>query len=171
MSEPFIGEIKMFGFNFPPRGWAVCNGQIMPINQNMALFSLLGTYYGGDGQTTFALPDLQGRTPVNWGNPVVGAPVSLGESAGDEAHTLIQSEMPAHTHAISGTAADATEPIPGGSIWGASGENPYKVATGNTTMNGVALGIAGGSQPHANMQPYLVLNFCVALDGIFPSRN
>lgn len=166
MSEPFLGEVRMFGFNFPPQGWALCNGQLLPINQNQALFAILGTNYGGNGVTTFALPDLRGRVPVHQGNGV-----NYGQSAGEENHTLTSSEMPAHIHQVSASTTDASESTPGGNIWGAAPENPYSTGTANTVMNAASMGVAGGSQPHSNMQPYLTLNYCIALVGIFPSRN
>lgn len=165
MSDPFIGEVKMFGFNFPPRNWALCNGQIMAINQNQALFSLLGTTYGGNGVTTFALPDLRGRTPVH-----VGQGVALGESAGQETHTLIQAEMPMHTHFASGSSTPVDQKTATGNVWGASTDGTYHLQA-NTTMAPAAIGIAGASQGHENRQPYLTVNFCIALSGIFPSRN
>lgn len=166
MSDPYVGEIRVFGCNYAPRGWALCNGQLLPISQNQALFALLGTTYGGDGRTTFALPDLRGRTPLHTGNGV-----SLGQSAGEETHTLIVSEMPMHTHLVSGTNADAAAGSPAGGVWAASGANPFSTAAPNTAMNGGSLAASGNSQPHSNMQPYLTMNFCIALTGIFPSRN
>lgn len=166
MSEQFVGEIRMFGLNYAPRGWALCNGQLLAINQNQALFALLGTTYGGNGVTTFALPDLRGRVPVHVGNGIV-----LGQSAGEENHTLTQPEIPVHTHLISGSGATVSEASPAGSIWAASVENPYKASAPDTTMNAASMGAAGGSQPHSNMQPYLTINYCIALEGIFPSRN
>ena len=165
MSEPFIGEVKVFGFNYAPKGWALCNGQLLSINQNQALFSLLGTTYGGNGQTTFALPDLRGRTPLHVGNGV-----TLGQSAGQETHTLTTTEMPMHTHLVSASSATDNKTTATGSVWGASTSNPYAPQS-NTTMAPNAIGTAGQSQPHENRQPYLTLNFCIALVGIYPSRN
>ncbi|MED4584488.1 tail fiber protein [Brevibacillus choshinensis] len=166
MSEPFIGEIRLFALNFEPRGWAFCNGQIMAINTNQALFSLLGTTYGGNGVTTFALPDLRGRVPVNAGNSV-----TLGQSAGEEAHTLTLQEMPTHTHSVSASSEKANEVSPGGKVWAVK-ENSYaKVESPDYVMSSQALSSAGGNQAHTNMQPYLVMNFCIALQGVFPSRN
>lgn len=165
MSEPFIGEVKLFGFNYAPKGWALCNGQLLPINQNQALFSLLGTTYGGNGVNTFALPDLRGRTPVHVGNGVM-----LGESAGEEAHTLTSTEMPMHTHTLSASSADDNKTTATGNVWGKSTNNPY-APDSNTTLAATAIGAAGQSQPHENRQPYLTLNFCIALVGIYPSRN
>lgn len=166
MSQPFIAEIRMFSFAFPPRGWALCNGQILPINQNQALFSLLGTTFGGNGQTTFALPNLQGRAPVHFGNEI-----NLGQQGGEQAHTLINNEMPAHNHTVNASA---------GAVSGGSPTNSYLTTLPNDSMfttannaNGTMIPplTGGGSQPHENMQPYLVVNFCIALVGIFPSRN
>ena len=164
---PFISEIQIFAFDFNPRGWAKCNGQLLPIAQNQALFSLLGTTYGGNGTVNFALPNLQGRVPMHIGNSF-----SLGQTGGEETHTLIISEMPAHTHQVSGTSAVVTQPSPGGNVWanGAQGKS-YTTAAANATMNGGSIGVAGGGQAHENRNPYLVLNMCIALQGIFPSRN
>ena len=167
MSTPYLGEIKVISFNFAPKGWALCNGQLLPINQNQALFSILGTTYGGNGQTDFALPNLQGRMPVHVGNGIV-----LGESAGEEAHTLTVGELPAHSHpALARTAVAATEPgtSPAGALWAGSGKVAF-AATANVAMNPQSVGAAGQSQPHTNLGPYLVLNFVIALQGIFPSR-
>ena len=172
MSEPYLGEIRIFGFNFAPRGWAQCNGQLLSIAQNSALFSLLGTYYGGDGTTTFALPDLRSRAPVYQGNGL-----TIGESGGQEFHTLIQTEMPTHTHIMQASTAIADTPE-------ISAATPFILATldtgkgnlyapdlgGAITMPPQTIATAGGSQPHNNMQPYLTLNFCIALQGIFPQR-
>jgi microcystin-dependent protein len=168
MSEPFIGEIQIFAFNFAPRGWAMCNGQILPIAQNQALFSLLGTTYGGNGQTTFALPDLRGRVPLHTGN----SSYQLGERAGTEAETLTTQALPPHSHSVNAAAR-------AGTATAAVGNFPAQLPAGRTIfsnsgpsqMNPAAVGPAGGSQPHSNIQPYSVLNFCIALVGIFPSRN
>jgi len=167
MSDPFIGEIKVISFNFPPKGWAFCNGQVLPINQNQALFSILGTTYGGNGQTTFALPNFQGRMPIHQGQGF-----NLGQAGGETAHTLTINEMPAHNHPAQGQSAIApnTGITPTSSVWAASGQNPY-VPTPNVGMSPSAIGNAGGSQPHPNEAPYLVLNFIIALQGIFPSRG
>lgn len=164
MAEPFLAEIRIFSFNFPPRGWAMCNGQLLPINQNQALFSLLGTTYGGNGTTTFALPNLQGRTPLHTGNGIV-----LGQVGGETAHTLIASEMPAHTHVATGSSTPANLGDPTGNLW-ATGNAAYNPSP-NTTMNPASVTNVGGNQPHENQSPYLTLNICIALQGIYPSRN
>jgi len=183
MSEPFLGEIKIISWNFPPKGWAFCNGQFLPINQNQALFSLLGTTYGGNGQTTFALPDLRARVPVGFGNAV-----QQGERGGETAHTLIISEMPAHSHLLmtdATTAGSSNTNTPGpsdgskvlGQSAGTGGTPPAPFGVNMYSTANPSVGLApsisptGGSQPHENEQPYLVLNFCIALQGIFPSRN
>jgi microcystin-dependent protein len=166
MSEPFLAEIRIMSFGFPPKGWAACNGQLLPINQNQALFSLLGTQYGGDGRVTFALPNLQGRTPIHL------APAHpQGESGGEAAHTLIQSEMPSHAHVFSALTADATTRSPVGNM-PAFGNDEYVAAgaAAGSVAAPAAIANAGGSQPHTNMQPFLTLNFCIALQGIFPTH-
>jgi microcystin-dependent protein len=172
MSEPFIGMIATFGFNFAPRGWALCNGQILSIAQNTALFSLLGTTYGGNGQTTFALPNLQSRVPIHFGQGPGLSSYDLGQQAGNETVTLTQNEMPAHTHVatLHASTQPANDTLPTGNYPADGGA--YQSAT-NTNMNAGAVtnGISGGSQPHTNIQPYLAINFCIALEGIFPSRN
>jgi microcystin-dependent protein len=165
VSEPFLGEIKIMSFNFPPKGWALCNGQFLPINQNQALFALLGTMYGGNGQTTFALPDLRGRVPIH-----LGSGFTQGQAAGEFAHTVTQSEMPAHTHSFGASQSNASTPVPGGNMFGTS-NNMYAAATNLTTVNAQTITNVGGGQPHQNMQPYLTLSFCIALQGIFPSQN
>ena len=168
MSQPFIGEVKVVSFNFPPRGWAFCNGQLLPINQNQALFSILGTTYGGDGRVNFALPNLQGRMPLH-----VGAGITLGTAAGEASHTLTVNEMPAHNHPA--MAQSAVAPTPGGgspnnTVW-ATAPSPVFGTSPNVGMNAAAVSNAGNGQPHENQAPYLTLNFIVALQGIFPSRN
>ena len=166
MADPFISEIKIMGFAYAPRGWAHCNGQLLPINQNQALFSLLGTTYGGNGVTTFALPDLRGRTPVHFTFP--GHP--LGERAGEQAHTLSIAELPTHTHVLSGSGANAdANEITGRSL--GTSNNAYRAPTNLTALNSGSITNAGGSQAHQNMQPFLTLSFCIALQGIFPSQN
>jgi microcystin-dependent protein len=175
MAEPFIAEIKMFGGNFAPRGYALCSGQLLSIAQNTALFSLLGTTYGGDGQTTFGLPDMRGRVPIGQGQgPGLSSRV-MGELAGSETVTLISSEMPAHTHTHSAGAVTGpgTQAGPAGARMAESTarDNVYSTAAADTAMAPDTIGISGGSQPHNNMQPYLCVNFIIALEGIFPSRN
>lgn len=165
MSDPFLGEIRIFSFGFAPKGWAQCNGALLPISQNQALFSILGTTYGGDGRTTFALPNLQGRVPLHSGNGI-----SLGESAGEQAHTLGITELPGHTHMPVGSSSTASSSNPSGNLWGGLSSGGYS-PTPNTTMNASSILETGGSQPHDNMSHYLVLNFCIALQGIFPSQN
>jgi microcystin-dependent protein len=166
MSEPFLAEIKIISWNFPPKGWAFCNGQLLPINQNQALFSILGTTYGGDGRVNFALPNLQGRSPVHVGNGII-----LGELGGETSHTLNISELPAHNHVPVGNTSAPTAPGPGGNLWAANPNNLYATAANNNGMNPACILPTGGSQPHENMSPYLVLNFVIALQGIFPSQN
>jgi microcystin-dependent protein len=165
MSEPFLSEIKIVSFNFAPKGWALCNGQLLPINQNQALFSLLGTTYGGNGQTTFALPDLRGRIPIHFGQSF-----TLGQVGGQEAHTLTMQEMAAHSHIFSASDAAPNQGSPAGNIW-ANNSSAYSSASPDVAMNAASISNAGGSQPHVNVQPFLVLNFIIALQGIFPSRN
>ena len=171
MSEPFLGEIRIFGFPFAPRGWATCDGQILPIAQNQALFALLGTNYGGNGTTTFALPDLRGRTPIEFGRSSGTSAYSIGQSGGQETSTLIEAEIPAHTHTVNASSATATEIAPSGGVWAAPAGLTVYSGTGGAQMAPNALSATGGSQPHFNMQPFLTLNFCIALQGIFPSRN
>jgi microcystin-dependent protein len=165
MGTPYLAEMRIVSFNFAPKGWALCNGQLLPINQNQALFSLLGTTYGGDGRTTFGLPNLQGRTPIHFGNGH-----TLGQLGGESNHTLIVSEMPAHAHAASGSSNASTSATPGGNDWGSAALASYN-SSQNSAMSGNAIANAGGSQPHTNTQPYLVLYIVIALQGIFPSQN
>ncbi len=165
MSEQFLSEIRILSFNFAPKGWALCNGQILPINQNQALFSLLGTTYGGNGQTTFALPNLQGRTPIH-----AGAGHTLGEAAGEESHTLTAGEMPTHTHSWQTAAGNASDAVAIGNVLAASNKL-YAAPSALTGVNPGTIANAGGSQAHTNLQPYLTLNFAIALVGIFPSRD
>jgi microcystin-dependent protein len=167
MSEPYISEIRLMSFSFAPKGWALCNGQLLPINQNQALFSLLGTTYGGDGRTTFALPDLRGRVPVHFGNGI-----SLGERAGQESHTLTSGETPTHTHPVNGnsnTTGNVTTPV--NNFFANSAPPNIYGSGGGAALPAASITNSGGSQPHNNMQPYLTISFCIALQGIFPSQN
>jgi len=164
MSEPFLGQIMMVGFNFAPRGWALCDGQILPINQNQSLYTLLGTTYGGDGRTSFALPDLRGRVPLH-----VGGGHTQGARFGEETHVLTAAEIPGHTHGLRASNLTANEDDPSGNLWARSDTNAYSGAT-DATMHTDSVSTAGG-QPHENMQPFLAINFVIALQGLFPSRN
>ena len=179
MADPFVAEIRIFGFNFAPKGWAFCNGQLLPLSQNTALFSLLGTTYGGNGVSNFALPNLQGRAPMQPGQGSGLSLHDLGETSGSETVTLLESEMPAHTHAMMargapGTTTDPQGAAPANMSWtagaafgavrGYSDQVPANTPMSNTLAN------IGGNQPHNNMQPYLTLNFCIALQGVFPPR-
>jgi microcystin-dependent protein len=167
MAEPFLAEIRIFSFNFPPKGWAFCAGQLLPINQNQALFSLLGTTYGGDGRVNFGLPDLRGSVPFH-----AGGGLSLGQFGGEVNHTLLQSEMPAHTHVVTASSNVADQVDPTNHYWAKGIASAYAAAAAiNGTMSAAAITSVGGSLPHNNMSPYLVLNFCIALQGIFPSRS
>lgn len=171
MSEPFLGEIRMFGFNFAPTGWAMCNGQLVPIAQNTALFSLLGTFYGGNGTSTFALPDLQGRVGIHQGQGTGLSPYVIGQVGGAESETLTQSQMPQHSHAVVASNGGAGGTRPAGSVLARTATDIYAASPDGTTMNPGMIGIAGGSQPFGIIQPYLCVNFCIALQGIFPSRS
>lgn len=166
MAEPFLSEIRIMSFVFPPKGWALCNGQLLPINQNQALFSLLGTTFGGDGRVNFALPDLRGRTPIH-----VGSGHTLGERGGEQAHTLSISELPTHTHTLRGTSSTGTQLIPATNLLAVSNLPAYHDASNLVAMNAATVANTGGSQAHLNMQPFLVLSFSIALQGIFPSAT
>jgi microcystin-dependent protein len=168
MSQPFMGEIKIISWNYAPKGWALCNGQFLPINQNQALFSILGTTYGGNGQTTFALPDFRGRVPIYTGGSV-GA--TLGQAGGQEFHTLTQAEMPAHNHIVQASNTAANAILPTNNVLANISTQAYGPPTNLTTLVPSTISNAGGSQPHENRSPYLVLNFIIALQGIFPSQN
>ena len=178
--DPFVAEIRIFPFNFAPKGWAFCNGQILPLSQNTALFSLLGTMYGGDGKSNFALPDLQGCVPLQWGQGTGLSPYDQGEKAGSDTFTLLQSEMPAHSHAVNASTANANSSSPSNALL-AKGDFSFQGKTGavatytttapSTLMSTNAVGPAGGGQPHNNLMPYLTLNFCIAMQGIYPPRG
>ena len=165
MATPFLSEIKIMSFGFAPKGWAMCNGQLMPINQNQALFSLLGTTYGGDGRVNFGLPNLQGSTPMHFGNGH-----TLGENGGEQNHTLSISELPTHTHVVNASNTPAATNIPTGAYL-AIVNNAYTAAANLLAMSPASLASQGGSQAHPNMQPFLTLTFCIALTGIFPTQN
>jgi microcystin-dependent protein len=172
MSEPFVGEIRMFGFGFAPQGWAQCNGELLAINQNQALFSLLGTTYGGDGTTTFALPDLRSRVPVGQGQGPGLSSYAEGQAGGAETVTLAATQMPGHTHPVKASSSAAGSDQPGGRALARPASHIYTAKPDSSTvMNPDMIGDAGGSQPHDNVQPYLAVNFCIALFGIFPSRS
>src|ERR1700677_2901613 len=165
MAQPFLGQISTFAFNYPPKGWAFCNGQMMPINQNQALFSLLGTTYGGNGTTTFQLPNLQGIVPL-----MADENFPLGATGGEENHTLLVTELPAHAHGVEASSSAGNQLTAPGNFPAALETDAYSTAR-PTTVLGAGMSAVGGSQPHQNMQPLLVLNFCIALAGIFPSRS
>ncbi len=168
MAEPFLSEIRIMSFVFPPRGWALCNGQLLPINQNQGLFSLLGTTFGGDGRVNFALPDLRSRTPIH-----VGSSHTLGERGGEQAHTLSIAEIPTHVHVMNGTtkAGDANPAVPVGNLFGTPALPFYGPVANLTPLASSTVANVGGSQAHLNMQPFLTLSFCIALQGIFPSAT
>ena len=177
--DPFVAEIRIFGCNFAPTGWAQCSGQILPISQNTALFSLLGTTYGGNGQSNFALPNLQGRAAMHVGNNPPGPGLSLrdlGEMSGTETVTLLPTEMPVHTHVISTRVATGTNALPAGNVWGTVSTrrpalNFYSLGASTRTMGLQAISSAGSNLPHNNLMPYLVLNYCIAMQGVYPPRS
>jgi microcystin-dependent protein len=175
MSNPFVAEIRIFPFNFAPKGWAFCNGQLLPISQNTALFSLLGTTYGGDGKSNFALPNLQGSAVLAPGQGPGLSLYDLGETGGEQTVTLLQTEIPSHNHPTNCANTDGAQPSPQNNVWGDVGGRNVKVyatAAGNTVvMNPAAIAPTGGSVPHNNMPPYLALNFCISLQGVFPPRT
>lgn len=172
MADPFVAEIRIFPFNFAPKGWAFCDGQLLPLSQNTALFSLLGTTYGGDGKSNFALPNMQGNAPMHPGQGPGLSLYDLGEMGGSETVTLLQSEIPAHAHLVGASAADGTTGAPNlQQVANGVGVNMYTATFTATQLNDNALTPAGGDQPHNNMQPYLTLSFCIALQGVFPPRT
>jgi len=165
MAQPYLSEIRIFSFSFAPRGWAFCNGQTLAINQNAALFALIGTFYGGNGTTNFLLPNLQGKVGLH-----MGSAFTIGETGGEASHTVLQNEMPQHNHLAQASSNGPDKSTPLNNYWASNtGFKPYS-GSASETMSTAALGTTGGSQPHENMSPYLVLNFCIALTGIFPSR-
>jgi microcystin-dependent protein len=167
MAEPFLSEIRLMSFVFAPRGWALCNGQLLPINQNQALFSLLGTTFGGDGRVNFALPDLRGRVPIH-----VGEGHTLGERGGEQAHTLAVSELPEHAHRVMASTQPGNAPTPGNSTFASADGNQFYGPPNNlTSLEAATVTNVGGSQAHLNMEPFVALSFCIALQGIFPSQN
>jgi microcystin-dependent protein len=167
MAEPFLSEIRIMSFGFAPKGWAMCNGQLLPINQNQALFSLLGTTYGGDGRVNFGLPDLRSRVPIH-----MGSGFTLGERGGEQAHTISIAELPTHTHFLNGTSTNGTAQIPAGNLMAPTPSQAYHAADNAlVAFNPQAVSTVGGSQAHLNMQPFLALTFCIALQGIFPSQT
>ena len=170
MAEPFLAEIRIVSFYFPPKGWALCNGQLLPINQNQGLFSLLGTTFGGDGRVNFALPNSRGRVPIHMGNGH-----TLGEASGSETVTLNTSQLPTHTHLLNAVSSASTsgnvQNAPNNSLGSTTPNNLYSNASGNLALVASTISSSGGSQPHENRQPFLTLNFCIALQGIYPSQN
>ena len=166
MTTPYLSEIRIFSFSFAPRNWAACDGQLLPIQQNQALFSLIGTRYGGDGRTTFALPNLQGRAPVHMGNSF-----GLGQADGSQTVTLAPTQVPPHGHSVFGTSVTGNSPIAAGNFVGGTADNSYGPLTNATALQSATITSAGRGLPHDNMQPYAVLNLCIALSGIFPSQN
>ena len=166
MAEPFLSEIRIMSFVFPPKGWSLCDGQLLPINQNQALFSLLGTTFGGDGRVNFGLPDYRGRVPIH-----VGSGHTLGERGGEQAHTLSISELPTHTHVFNGTTTTGTLNVTTNNILGVSQASIYAPAQNLVVLNPASVTNTGGSQAHLNMMPFLTISFCIALQGIFPSAN
>jgi microcystin-dependent protein len=170
MGEPFIGEIRMVGFNFAPAGWALCHGQTMAISENDALFTLIGTTYGGDGQETFNLPDLRGRIPVHAGQGPGLSNRTLGEVSGTETVTLTTQQIPVHSHPAQAQTGAGNQASPSNGVWAASGQGQYGVGTGNAAMKNTLISASGGSQPHDNMMPYTTISFIISLFGVFPHQ-
>ena len=166
MAQPYVGEIRMFGGNFAPAGWMFCEGQLLPISENETLFNLIGTTYGGDGQSTFALPDLRGRLPIHFGNSFI-----LAQTGGAEEITLTVQQIPAHSHPLLATAASASSTNPSGNVLAKPSKNMYRPGPGSNPMNPQTVGPTGGNQPHTNFQPYLCVDFIISLFGIFPSQT
>jgi microcystin-dependent protein len=172
MSDQYLGEIRMFAGNYAPEGWAMCNGQLLSISQNAALFSLIGTTYGGDGQTTFALPDLQGRVPVHTGkNTETGTVYPMGQKGGTETVTLVADQLPKHTHAVNAQSEAGTLSTPANSYWATSSGKMYVSTAANGIMGSSAIGVTGGNMAHNNVMPYFAVSFIIALQGIYPSQN
>jgi microcystin-dependent protein len=177
--DPYLGEIRMFGGNFAPMGWALCNGQLLPLSQNQALFAVLGVTYGGDGRTNFGLPNLQSRVPIHWGTGPQLSTYTVGETGGQENVTLLPTQMPAHTHLVNASNNPATQASPGGYILaqstdtsvGGSPSNFIEASSANATLAPTALAATGGSLPHTNLQPFLAVTFIIALEGVFPTRS
>lgn len=171
MADPFVAEIRLMPYNFAPKNWAFCNGQLLPISQNTALFSLLGTTYGGDGRTTFALPDLQSRVAMHYGQAPGLSDYSIGQIGGEETHVLLATEMPLHTHALNAQDDDGAVADPANNFLADSAGMAYSDAPPNTSLSPASTGVVGGGVPHNNLMPYLTLNYCIALQGVFPARN
>ncbi|HEY4415389.1 MAG TPA: tail fiber protein [Verrucomicrobiae bacterium] len=174
MSDPYVGEIRMFAGNFAPVGWALCNGQLMSVSQNQVLFAIIGTIYGGDGINTFGLPNLQGRVPIHWGNSSTGSYYSIGQTGGSENVTLLPNQLPPHSHPVNVVNGGGTQASPSGNLLAIESTGTsldYSNATANATMNSAMIGINNGSQPHPNLQPFQCITFIISLQGIFPSRG
>lgn len=171
MSEPFVGEIRMFAGNFAPRGWALCDGQLLPVSQNDALFSLLGTIYGGDGRTTFAVPDMRGRLPVHYGSGPGLTPRPIGQRTGSETVTLTLNQIPSHTHTLQASTTEATAVAPAGQVLGTTTDGFYEAGSNPVNMSAQSIGSAGGQQDHTNLMASLCVNFIISLFGIYPSRS
>jgi len=171
MSQPYVGEIRMFGGNFAPAGWMFCEGQLLPISEYDTLFNLIGTTYGGDGQSTFALPDLRGRLPIHMGQGGGLSSRTIGENGGVETVTLTTNQIPSHSHVALGQSATGNQSSPSGNVWAASSLNQFSSSAANVTMSPASVGNNGGSQPHDNFMPYLCVSFIISLFGVFPSAT